>query len=133
MFRLISRPDPAPQEFTVTAGEAMVYGQCVKFANGVLTAAATTDAVAGVTLHAVPAGIAETCKIIFVDPEQVWEADMVGVADAGFIVGLAVGELDATGAFVNAAKANPNGACAIIKIDSGAGKCWVKFKKRQLT
>jgi hypothetical protein len=134
MFRLISRPDPAPMEFPVGAAN-LVYGQCVQFSNGALVAATSYNSpVAGVTIHAADAN--STCKIILVDPEQIWEADVVGSAHATFKLGLAGAHLDSTaGTTINAAaNATSNlGPCSIIKLDTTNKKCWVKFKTRQLT
>jgi hypothetical protein len=136
MFRLISRPDPAPLEYEVADSETLAYGTCVKFDDAKLVAAGGTDAVAGITAQSASGG--EMCKIILVDPEQIWEADLVGDGspDADFVVGLNIANLDTDGIGIDETvdtSDNNTGPCSIIKIDSGAKKCWVKFKLRQLT
>lgn len=139
-FKLISRPDPAPMEFYVTNGEAIKYGQCLKFASGRLTAATPGDAVAAVAQHSVEAGTDKTCKVILVDPEQIWEADYVGTPAGGFVPGCATANLNASnsptgalaGEYINAASV-AGGPCAVLKIDADKKKAFVKFKNRQLT
>lgn len=139
-FKLISRPDPAPKEFLVTNNEAIKYGQCVKFANGRVTAAGPTDAVAGVAQHDVVAGTDKTCKVILVDPEQDWEVEYIGTPAAGFVVGANAVALNAAnnptgavaGIYLNAATVT-GGPCSVVKVDTAAKKAVVKFKNRQLT
>lgn len=140
-FKLWSRPDPAPMEFYVTNGESIKYGQCLKFVNGRLTAAGPTDAVAAIAQHDVAAGTDKTCKVLFVDPEQIWEVEYIGTPAAGFVVGCNSATLNAAdsptagtpaGMYINAANVT-GGPCSIIKIDTDAKKVYVKFKNRQLT
>lgn len=135
-FKLISRPAPAPKEYLVTNGEALVYGQCVMFSNGRLTKAAAGGPVAAVTLHAVEAGTDKRCKVILVEPDQEWEADYVGTPDAGFVVGCSSADIDTgvlggVGANLNAADV-AGGPCAVLHINAAAKKAIVKFKNRQL-
>lgn len=139
-FKLWSRPDPAPMEFLVTNGESIKYGQCLKFVNGRLTAATPGDAVAAIAQHDVEAGTDKTCKVLFVDPEQIWEADYIGTPAAGFVVGCNTANLNpantptgaVAGLYINAANVT-GGPCSILKIDTEAKKVYVKFKNRQLT
>lgn len=140
-FRLISRPDPAPKEFLVTDGEAIKYGQCVKFANGRITAAGPTDAVAGVAQHDAGLGTNKTTvKVILVDPEQDWEVEYIGTPAAGFVVGANAVALNAAnnptgavaGIYIDAATVT-GGPCSVVKIDAAAKTAVVKFKNRQLT
>jgi len=120
-------------EFYVTDANAITYGQCLKFNAGKLIKAATTDVVAGVANHDVAAGTNQKCKILLVDPEQLWEADYTGEPISTFIVGCADAVLDGDGRNLNAAATGGGGPCSIIKINAAAKKAWVKFKKRQLT
>lgn len=139
-FKLISRFDPAPMALPVADGEAIKYGQCLKIANGRLTAALPGDEVAGVAQHDVAPGTGNMCKVIFVDPEQIWEADYVGVPAAGFILGCSTANLNAAGSpagalageYLDSASVT-NGPCSIVKIDADRKKAFVKFKRRQLT
>lgn len=137
-FKLISRHDPVFFEVDATANEAFVYGQCIRMVNGRATAAAAGGVVAGVTIQAKPATAAvEKIKVIWVDPEQNWQADYVGVADPGFIPGLATADIDTginggVGANLNAADV-VGGPCAILEINAADRKAIVKFKNRQLT
>lgn len=131
-FKLISRPDPAPMEFLVTDGEAISYGQCLKFASGKLTKCGQATSVAAISQQDVPAGTGNKCKVIIVEPGQIWEADYTGTPDAGWVVGCATCDItDATGLTINAADVS-EGKFALLEIGANS-KCKVMCVGRALT
>jgi hypothetical protein len=96
--------------------------------------------VACIAQQDVAAGTNQTCKIVFVDPEQIWRAGYINTPAAGFVVGCSSANLNAanspttgTPACVHLDAANVTGGpCSIVQINSD-NSAWVKFKSRQLT
>ena len=139
-FRLISRPDPALMTFLVTNAESLDYGQCLRFVSGRLTAAGPTDPVAAVAAHSVVGGTNQTCRVILVDPMQIWEADYTGTPAGGFVIGVNAVVLNTAGApagsrggsFIDSATIT-GGPCSIIGINAANTTCQVTFRSRQLT
>lgn len=138
-FKLVQQYSEAPifRTFLVTDSEAITDGQCLILSSGRLTKAALNGSVGFIAQQDVEAGTDQTCRVIVVTPNQVWEADYIGTADAGFIVGCAAADIDTgvssgVGLNLNAADVT-SGPWAILSKDTTNKKCHVICKTRQLT
>ncbi|MDD4721982.1 MAG: hypothetical protein PHR07_04495 [Acidaminococcaceae bacterium] len=128
-FKLISRHEPVIEEFYVTDSEAIVYGEALIFSSGRLTKATDATDIACIAQQAVTAGTDQVCKVIIMEPGQIWEAPYSGTADAGFIVGVVGADLDGTATGIDAADIT-GGAFAVLSKDTTALTVRVMCKLR---
>jgi len=139
MFRLVNQYSEAPIFITlpVTDNEAIYDGQALILSSGKLTKAAAGGDIGFIAQQDVAAGLGNTCRVIVVTPNQVWEVDYVGSADAGFIIGCDSADLDTdvgSGVGLNLNSADiVGGPCAILKKDATNKKCHVIVKNRQMS
>lgn len=138
-FRLVQQYSEAPifRTFMVTNSEAITDGQALILSSGRLTKAAVAGNVGFIAQQDVKAGTDNTCRVIVVTPNQVWEADYIGTADSGFIVGCTSADIDTgvsggVGLNLNAADVT-GGAFAILSKDTTNLKCHVICKLRQMS
>lgn len=128
---LTGSPLVATGEFLVTDSEAITKGQALYFASGRLTKAVNGGKVAAVALESKVAGTDVKVKVAFVTPTQVWRCSYTGTPDVGFVVGVALADVDSTGLLINAADIT-GGAFTVIAKDTAKATVDVMCNGRQL-
>jgi hypothetical protein len=132
-FKLIKNGQHAVMEtHTVTDSEAITKGEALIMASGKLTKAAAGGPVGYIALQDVAAGTSKTCRVLMVEPGQVFECAYTGTPAGGFVLGVAAADIDSTGLLVNAADVT-GGPCTVHYIDTTNTKCHVVFNNTYTT
>jgi len=130
MFKLVSTYDGGAtiiDVYPVTAEEAIVDGEALKFGSGRVTKAGAADVVRAVATHKVAAsaaGVYPPLESITVREDQVWEAPYV-TASTGVPAPGALHKLDSTATKVDAD--NTSGKFLVISVDTEKKTCKGRF------
>ncbi|MFB5761034.1 hypothetical protein [Paenibacillus medicaginis] len=116
----------------MTDNEAGLAGEAIKIANGRVTKAAATDAIAGFLNANVKAGKDQPVEFILAREGDWYDAPYTGTADDGFVAGANAVALAADGLAADAATV-AGGALAVFDINANKKTARFKVKNRQLS
>lgn len=112
----------------MTDNEAAEVGQAFYLSSGRWTKSATTAAIEAICIKASAGGTNVLGVMELVLPGTIIEADYTGTANAAFLPGMALANLDANGKNVDATKV-ADGHAVVYKMDTGNKKVQIVPKK----